>query len=253
MKFFTFFLILIINSNLFAQVENAVFAVVKLSYNIPGETPVTGGICGSAFLINDSTALTAHHVLNNSIAPNPGFKFCQFWLIKRNTKLIIPISNENFICLPDIETTIIKLENSIRLANFIRIEKESTKINSPVFNIGHIGGSMPIKNANWQNNILNIINYSLLNLKSDSIGVIKSIKKCTINTNDVNLNNITVVQPSFKAIEGMSGGPLLNKSTNKLIGLMSFGLPADSTTKNIVFAISVNEIIRRFNSIDMKF
>ncbi len=41
----------------------------------------------------------------------------------------------------------------------------------------------------------------------------------------------------------MSGGALVND--NKIIGLMSFGLPADSDFKDVVFAISIGEIMAR--------
>ena len=236
-----------------AQIEGAAFAIVKLSYNSPGETPVTGGICGSAFLINDTTAITAYHVLNKNIKPNNGFKHCQFWLIKRTNKLIIPLNKEFFKYFPNIETTIIKLNYPLTKTNKIKLKKNNFNINDPVYNIGHVGGAMPIINAEWVNNILVIHDYSLSNVKSDSIGSIKTIKNCTVHTNDVNLNNIIVIQPSFKAIQGMSGGPLINKNSNKLVGLMSFGLPADSVRKDVVFAISVNEIIRKFDSINIKF
>ena len=93
-----------------AETEDAVFAILKLSYNTPGETPVTGGICGTAFLINDKTLLTAHHVLNEKVKPNPGFKFAQFWFLKRGTsKLSIPLDNTTPIYFPHIDTTIINL------------------------------------------------------------------------------------------------------------------------------------------------
>ena len=56
------------------QINDATFAILKLSYNVTGGTPVTGGICGSAFLINGNTLITAHHVLNKNTKPNNGFK-----------------------------------------------------------------------------------------------------------------------------------------------------------------------------------
>lgn len=50
------------------------FAILKVSYNRIGETPVTGGICGTAFFIDEYTALTANHVLNRlNYKPNDGY------------------------------------------------------------------------------------------------------------------------------------------------------------------------------------
>lgn len=235
------------------QIENAVFAIVKLSYNIPGQTPVQGGICGTAFLINDHTLLTAHHVLNTNVTPSEGFKYCQFWLLSRGNKTIIPIEPKN-CCkdCPEIETTFIKLKIPLINIKPIKVENSFFKINDPIYCIGHSFKSMPItdRDVKWDNNILIIKNYSLKNCKSDKNGYIKTIEIRNANYNDVKLKNKKVIQPSFKAILGMSGGPLLHKNSNKLIGLMSYGFPPDSDIKDIVYAITVNEIASKIQHID---
>lgn len=59
---------------------------------------------------------------------------------------------------------------------------------------------------------------------------------------DVKLKNVMVLQPSFKGIKGMSGGPLINKDDGHVIGLFSWGLPRDTIIPDTVFAISINEI-----------
>ena len=228
-------------TNADAQMDNSVFAVVKISYNTPGETPVTGGICGTAFLIKDSIALTANHVLNAiNYQPNPGYKFVQFWLLKRGTKLIIPLSADYLESMEEIESTIIKLPE-LQKCNLL-ISETNAKQNDAVENFGHLI-NMPITNAHWENNILIIDDYNLEKSKSDASGQIVEIRKISVNANDVKLNNITVIQPSFKANVGMSGGPLI--CNNKVIGLMSFGLPADSDIKDVVFAISIDQIIAK--------
>ena len=224
-----------------AQLENSIFAVVKISYNKPGETPVTGGISGSAFLINDSTVITANHVLNSqNFLPNEGFNFVQFWLLSRNNNLIIPLSKDFINSFEEIETSIIKLPEHVKCT--LEVSKSVPKINDTVHNYGHIS-NMPIKNAHWENNLLVIDDYNLNKSTSDSTGVIAEIKKITVNANDVKLNDVEVIQPSFKANVGMSGGPLI--SNNKIIGMMSFGMPADLVIKDIVFAISIDEILTK--------
>lgn len=102
-------------SNVQAQLEKSIFAVVKISYNTPGETPVTGGICGSAFLINDSTVITANHVLNSkNYAPNAGFKLVQYWLLNRGKILIIPLFKDYLKSIEEIDATIITLPESVK-------------------------------------------------------------------------------------------------------------------------------------------
>ncbi|HZY10619.1 MAG TPA: hypothetical protein VFF29_05640, partial [Bacteroidota bacterium] len=57
-------------------------AILKLSYNKAGASPVTGGVCGSYFLIRPNFALTAYHILNKTkFKPNEGFLMCQFWFL----------------------------------------------------------------------------------------------------------------------------------------------------------------------------
>lgn len=250
-----FFIFLCFAISAHAETEDAVFAVLKLSYNTPGETPVTGGICGTAFLINEKAALTAHHVLNKTTGPNHGFKRYQLWLLKRgDTKLAIPIKSNSFKCFPEIESTVICLTTLPSSIERIQLSPNDAQIGTEVFSIGHVGGGMPVINATWVNDILDIHSYSLPDsVKSDKSGVIVDKKPKSIRTEDVNLVNIVVLQPSFGAIKGMSGGPLLTKNNNKIVGLMSFGLPVNASTKNVVFAISIDEIIRKFNSANVKF
>ncbi|MFA5805655.1 MAG: serine protease [Melioribacteraceae bacterium] len=229
-----------------AQVVNSVFAIVKLSYNENGESSVIGGICGSAFLINDSTVITAHHVLNSKVKPNEGYKYCQFWLLNRNGSLIIPIEQKQFEDYKEMECTIIHLQKPLNGIPFLSIESNDVKIGDEVYSLGHVGDKMPVTKAEWNNGKLLIQSYSLKNLETDKNGNVKEIKKATIRANDVNIVDVEVIQPTFGAVVGMSGGPLIAKRTNKLIGLMSFGMPADSVKKEIVYAISSNELYKKF-------
>ena len=56
--------------------------------------------------------------------------------------------------------------------------------------------------------------------------------------------------PSFRAIRGQSGGPLIRTTDGMAAGMMTFGVPADSTVKDSVFSISTTEIISVFHFID---
>lgn len=223
-------------------IENCVFAIVKISYNHLGETPVEGGICGTAFLFNDSTVITANHVLNKiNWTPNPGYKYVQYWLLKRGSKKIIELSKENLTPLGNIETTLIHLVEKIN--SQLEIMHQKFEIGDAVQNYGHIS-NMPITNAHWANKLI-IDSYDLSQSKSDKVGKILSIRKATIHSADLDIEGKEFIQPSFVANVGMSGGPLILH--NRVIGLMSFGLPADSVIKKEVYAISINEILNELN------
>ncbi len=223
--------------------ENSVFAIVKISYNQIGETPVEGGICGTAFLLNDSTVITANHVLNKAnFIPNPGYKYVQYWLLRRNSKKIIELKKENLKSLTQIESTLIKLDEKIKSGH--KITYQNPKLGDLVYNFGHVS-NMPITKAHWSDKLI-IDDYTLENNKSDKNGKILSIKKGTVHSNDLNIIDKMLIQPSFVANVGMSGGPLIYK--NRVIGLMSFGLPPDSIIKKEVYAISINEILDALKS-----
>jgi hypothetical protein len=258
MKVMLFIIILMctFGESIASEIEDAVFAIFKLSYNNPGESNVVGGLCGTAFLISNKTFLTANHILNNNtMIPNSGYKYCQFWLLKRGTsKLIIPFKDVSIDFYPDIESTLIKLKKDISGIDKIEIENIDFNIGDEIYNIGFVGGSMPDIKIEWIKNELIIKDYFIKDgNKADGIGNILKSMIGSVKTNDINLDNIVFIQPSFSAIQGMSGGPLLKKKDNKLIGLMSFGLPADSVKKDTVYAVSINEIIHKFFTVQIKY
>lgn len=229
-------------NNAQAQIEKSIFAVMQVLYNEPGLEDVTCGIVGTAFLINDSTAITANHVLNlNLMTPDKDFKFVKYWLLNRAEKLIISLSVDYLKSIEEIDVTIIRLPESIKCN--LKVSNCSINIKDSVRNYGHIGNCVPITNAHWDDSLLVIDEYDLDNCTSDLTGTIVQIKKETINASDIKLNDITVIQPSFKGVVGISGGPLLKN--DEIIGLMSFGHPFGSDIKGTVFAISKDEIFTR--------
>ena len=124
-------------------------------------------------------------------------------MLSRDNSSIIPLSVDYLESIEEIETTIIKLPVYIKCT--AKITGSSPKIEDPVHNYGHLS-NMPIKKARWNNNLLVIEEFSLNNSSSDSIGKIVAVKNVTINSNDVNLKDVKVIQPSFKANVGMSTG-----------------------------------------------
>ena len=168
--------------------------------------------------------------------------------------MAIPLERDAFTYFPDIDTTVIHLKRPITDAPKIELQHSSHIIGDEIYSIGHIGRNMPMVNAAWEDNRLVIHDYHIQECdKSDKLGTINAIKTATVNSIDVKFTNIIVIKPSFPAIEGMSGGPLINKKNDQLVGLMSFGLPANMSKKNEVFAIDVNEIIRAFNAVNMDY
>ena len=61
---------------------------------------------------------------------------------------------------------------------------------------------------------------------------------------DIQLNGVMGFELSFPSRIGMSGGPVITDKTNKTIGMLSLGLPADCDIKKSTFAVSSIEISR---------
>ena len=222
--------------------------ILKLSYNLIGETPVEGGICGSFFLIRPNLAITANHVLNKkTFIPNQGFKYCQLWLIiEPNT--IIELFADDFTEHSEIDTTFINLKSEY--PEYVRrVSNENIDIGIECKDEGFIGGTMPDVNANWSQNGLVISNCIADKTIANGQGHIKSKKIMTVNANDIKMDKIGGLETTYGGTKGMSGGPLINLKTDEVIGLMSIGLPADVQIKKTLFAVSINEIMKRLENV----
>lgn len=219
--------------------------ILKLSYN-EINSDVVGGICGSCFFVDRERILTAYHVLNKKeFVPNIGYLYCQFWvLIEPN--IIIEIDKNQLFEYPEIDTVLVKMENENKInIKYRNISTENIEANELCFNEGFISGDMPNINANWTGNKLNISNFNYNNKDILGHGHIKSLAPLSINAPDVKLNNIKTFETSYGGRVGMSGGPLILKKSNEIIGLMSFGYPHTSMEKEFLYAIHIDEIISR--------
>jgi len=217
-------------------------AILKLSYNNIGDTQIEGGICGTAFFVDNKQALTACHVLNSSsFKPNENYSRYQYWLISRQGN-IIPIQKECLEYHPELDTTVIRFDKPQPVIKTYKLSNIPVKQYESVACKGYIGDSMPLLKTAWAKDRLIIENANLKNVISDMTGVISAVKLLNVKSSDMNLNNIKGILLSFLGVVGMSGGPLITMSTGESVGLMSIGLPPDSKVKTTLLAISSEEI-----------
>lgn len=222
------------------------FAVFKLSYNIAGETPVTGGTCGAGFFISPRMALTSYHVMNHKElrSPNPGFQYCRYWILTPLGTAIL-LKSEMIHEHPEIDMTVLEFNESVDGANIYNLSESVHNVGEEVYSRGYEGGKMPSMNAEWINDELAIHSFDLSSVTSNKKGYIKRKLQMNVSALDVNLRDISGFETSFGGTEGMSGGPLLSQVSDEVIGLMSFGLPKDIHVKEQLFAISRDEIQKR--------
>lgn len=220
------------------------FAIIKLSFNSLGDTSLTGGICGTGFFFDCNRAVTVHHVLNeNTFSPNAGYMHCYNWIITRKGR-IIPIIKDDAQFIPEIETTIIKVDETVSRNEIYELDNSVAEDDIPVKAFGHIVKTMPQLEASWNGPVFNITSACLDSSQCDVEGVILQSVTMNVNANDIQLDSVTGFELSFPSRVGMSGGPVISDKTNKAIGMLSLGLPADCDIKKSTFAVSSIEMSR---------
>ncbi len=219
------------------------FAILKLSYKFPGQSPLEGGICGTGFFVTPETAVTAHHVLNKStFQPNPGCLFARVWVLLR-TGEVIPVTESQTKAYPDTETTLIKFGAPIRGATCFSLSQLGPKAGQHVDTLGHLGNEMPSLDARWDDNELQISGCGLEGFTQDaSHRKIKEVFPANVKARDMNLTDVQAFEILGGGMIGQSGGPTIDETTGKVVGLLSFGLPQNLYEKTSLFAISSGEL-----------
>ena len=218
------------------------FAILKLSYNKPGDSSLIGGICGTGFFVDSRAAVTAHHVLNDeTFKPNPGFHHALLWVISRSGS-IRRIQLEAVTLHPGIDATIITFQTPVSTFQIYESSLGGVPDGLKVSGIGHVGSAMPSVDAEWQGSRLVIRSASLTAVTKDTNGCVKRSVTFEINANDIKMHGVRGFELAFGSQVGMSGGPVVDSSTGKVLGMLSVGLPPDSNVKTGTFAVSIDEI-----------
>jgi hypothetical protein len=220
--------------------------IFKASYNFPNDTNIIGGVCGTAFFVDNKTVFTANHQLNaNNFNPNEGFSFCKFWLLLENGQAVI-IEKDYLKSYPDIDTTeiyfpYIVCNDSVNYKTAVAQKEDKFILKGFLSSITGNPAPQVILNWNEQGELI-IDSFSLDSVISIQEGVIEEVKDISVNSKDIAVNNKKYLTLSCGGSIGLSGAPLIKKDTGEVIGLMSFGLPEDVSIKTKLFAISIDEI-----------
>ena len=221
------------------------FAIIKLSYINPGDDSLVGGVCGTGFFVNNYVAVTANHVLNiDTFTPNAGCHHVMVWIISRRGTAIL-LKRADIETFPEIDTTILRLDGSMPNREIYKISDHDVALGLPVRAIGHVGNAMPRINAGWEGTFFRLYSASLDGVACDADRNIKRCLTINVNANDIRMQNVSGLELSFGSCVGMSGGPVIDKNLNMVVGMLSIGLPPDSAVKSATFAVAAHEIKRR--------
>lgn len=199
-------------------------------------------ICGTFFFISPDRALTANHVVYKDFL-NADEKIInkQSFLIGENN-FIAEIQKEFLIDHKDIDVSIIKFPKA-QSETFFEIAKEEPIINQEFYFKGYTSENQPLIETHCDKLkiILKKADLSPLNLVSQD-GFVKKLKSMTVKTTDLDMDNVNVIELSCGGFVGMSGAPVIDKVSGKVIGLISFGDTTNSDKKETLFAVDCTEL-----------
>ena len=211
-----------------------VFAIIKASYKNIGSKDIRGGISGTAFFISPKVALTAAHVVNKKIfVPHKGYLGAKVWLANNQfgTK---EVQIEMVRAIPELDLTVIAFKKPVVSSRYIfSLANSKPRGFANVSSVGYAGvGTRPT--LAWRGRQLVIDRLSQLPFHRES-GSIRQIPRVNVKAADMQLKNVLALRLSYGSYVGMSGGPTLQNG--KVIGVNSFGFPADQQKKTDAWSI----------------
>lgn len=218
------------------------FAILKLSYNSPNDTELVGGLCGTGFFVAPGVAITAHHVLNAAtFLPNEGLRHARLWLVSP-ARGAIPLLPNCVEVHPEIDVTVLRISTFDPLEIY-RIAETDAIVGADVRAVGYLGNVMPPASAEWAHSEIVIRRVDLRDVVIQLEGRVRRLLTFDVNASDVKMRGVSGFDLSFPSHVGMSGGPVLAAGGVEVVGVLSFGLPADERTKTMTFAVSASVIV----------
>lgn len=217
-----------------------VWSIVKLSYD-PATSKVEGGICGTVFFVKETIFITAHHgneANSAMLRPNVGYPNVRvflanykgdtiddFWIVERVPEYDLAIGR---IRRPHPAVRVCLLQTDLAAGD-------------EVYNIGFpTDQGVPDYLLRIEGQKLIVQRISMKPFLQQ--GTVKAIMKATVLTNDVIIQDKMVAVLDYSSRLGFSGGPLVSRSTGKVVGLMSFVIPKEFDSNTPVVAIRMEDI-----------
>lgn len=212
-----------------------------------GKYEVYYEICGTFFFVTANTALTANHVLfKDFFSLSDPFKSKQSFLVGENN-FIQEVKSEYITEHKNIDLSIIKFPKKLT-DTYFEISRDEPTENQTLYFCGYNGDAQPeIEACNDKFKILlKKVDLSPVTFITQD-GYVKKLSNMTLKSADFDLNGINVIELSHGGYAGMSGGPVVDKTTGKIIGLLSFGDTEDADKKDTLFALDNTELIKVIN------
>jgi len=217
-----------------------VWAMVKLSYD-PATKKAVGGSCCTVFFVNETTFITAHHGNETNSAmfrPNAGYPNVRVFLANSQGDTI-----DDFWIIERVPEYDLAIGRITRPHPAVRVCPLQTELaaGDEVHNIGFpTDKSVLDHKLRIEEQKLIVQRISMKPFVQQ--GTVKAFRKATVRKNDVNIQGKTVAVLDYSSRVGFSGGPLVSRSTGKVVGLMSFVIPKEFDSETPAVAIRMADI-----------
>lgn len=214
-----------------------VWAIVKVSYD-PKAGKAEGGSCGTVFFVNDTTFVTAHHLANSALfRPNAGYPYVRVFLANSRGDTI-----DDFRIVqqePDYDLAIGRIVGSHPAIQVCPLQTQIAR-GEKVYNIGFPTDQVFEYSLAFEGSTLVVQRIRMKPIRQE--GLVQDIRKVTVRSNDVNIQDETVAVLDYSSRIGFSGGPLVSSSSGKVVGLMSLVIPKEFDPRRPAVAIRMSDI-----------
>ena len=200
------------------------FAVFSVAYNRQGEA-VRGGVCGSAFFISTTRAITAYHVLQNANFQAPeGFEKVRLWLVHEGEPAI-ELQTGFLTYRPDHDVTEIQLpeERAVNSRYVFAYSKRPLAAAANVETDGIVANTAGPRLARTATGDIEVVAVPNL-IRLRMAGQILRRAQVRLSAADVRLSDAPEFELSYRPVVGLSGGPVV--SGGEVFAMNSFADPA---------------------------
>lgn len=219
--------------------EDKIFAIIRILYGPISKDKIVH-LCGTCFFIERQKFITANHCFNNdSFSPMSNYSRSFLMLANSQGKIIYnPIIDKLY---PDYDLAIGKIDNELQ--NFVSTAYNSKKLSKgeEIYNLGY-PYARAVKNIDFKiknNNLL--VKKIELNIETQR-GFVDSWIKMSCNTIDIKFQDKEVAILNYSSEQGFSGGPLILKNHNQIVGFMSLILPQKNDPLRRACAMPIFEV-----------